>query len=64
MYITGMGEAVLQLLSFESGQGITNGESPYFRNFPKYEARFTKNDVTSDKSQFSNIEIYLPSHVR
>ena len=53
--ITGIGQAVLELLIFEIGQGITKGKSPYFRNFRKYEACFTENDVTPDKSQFSNI---------
>ena len=56
MYITGIGHAVLELLSFIVGSGITKGESPYFRNFWKYVARFTKNDVTYDKSQFPNIK--------
>ena len=39
-------------LSYEalkSGQGITKWESPYFKNFPKYEAHFTENDVISNK---------------
>ena len=35
MYITRIGQAVLELLSFEDGQGITKGESSYFRNFRK-----------------------------
>ena len=35
MYITGIGQACFELLSFEVGQGMTKGESPYFRNFRK-----------------------------
>ena len=56
MYITGVGPTVLELLSLRSGKGITEEESRYFRNFRKYEARFTENDVTSDKSQFPNFK--------
>ena len=33
MYITVIGQAVLELLSFDSDQGITKRQSPYFRNF-------------------------------
>ena len=33
-YIAGIGQAILELLNFELGQGITKGESPYFKNFP------------------------------
>ena len=33
MYIAGIDQAVLELLSFKLGQGITKGESLYFRNF-------------------------------
>ena len=40
---------VLTILTLKSGQGITKGESL------EYGARFTENDVTSDKSQFPNI---------
>ena len=50
MYITVIGQAVLELLSIKSGQGITKLESPYVRNFRKYDAHFTKNDIISDKS--------------
>ena len=40
MYIAGIGQAVLELLSFKVGsgnlqRGISKGESPYFRNFRK-----------------------------
>ena len=54
MYITGIGQAKLQ----KSSQGITKWGSPseIFRNLQKYEAHFTENDVTSDKSQFPNIK--------
>ena len=34
-YIAGIGHAILKLLSFKVGQGITEEESPYFRNFQK-----------------------------
>ena len=50
MYITVIGQAVLELLSFKMGLGITKRESTYFRNFRKYEAHFTENGVISDKS--------------
>ena len=38
MYIAGIGQAVLEFLTFKVGsgnhqRGITKGESPYFRNF-------------------------------
>ena len=33
MYIAEIGQAFLELLSFKAGQGITKGESPYFRHF-------------------------------
>ena len=57
-YITGIGQAILELLSFKLGQGITKGESPskIFGHLRSYEARSTENDVTSDKSQFPNIK--------
>ena len=51
MYITGIGQAVLKLLNFKFGSGITKAESP-----PKYEVRLTENDVTSVKSQLPNIK--------
>ena len=50
MYITLIGQAVLELLSFKVGSENHQRESPYFRNFRKYEAHFTENDVISDKS--------------
>ena len=60
MYITGIGEAVLELLSFEAGSGNPQKgnllTSEMFGNLRKYEARFTENDVTFDKSQFPNIK--------
>ena len=48
MYITGIDQAVLELLSFQVGSGnlLT---SDIFGNLQKYEARFTENDVTSDE---------------
>ena len=52
MYITG---SVKLLLSFDVGSG-NHQRGISFRNFRKYEAHFTGNDVTSDKSQFPNIE--------
>ena len=33
IYIAGIGQAVLELLSFKVGSGIHQWESPYFRNF-------------------------------
>ena len=60
MCITGISQTVLELLSFKVGSGNHKQESPYseiFGNLPKYEARFTGDDVTSDKSQFPNIKI-------
>ena len=35
MYIAGIGQAVLELLSFKVGSGNHQGESPYFRNSRK-----------------------------
>ena len=35
MYITGIGQAILELLSFEFGSGNQQKGSPYFRNFRK-----------------------------
>ena len=52
-------QAVLELLSLEVGLGNHQKESLYFRNFresSEYEARFTKYDVTYDKSQFPIIK--------
>ena len=37
MYVTGIGQTILEL---KSGQGITKGESPYFRNFWMYRCVF------------------------
>ena len=60
MNITGIGQAVLELLSFEFGSGNHQRgnllTSEIFGNLRKCEARFTENDVTSDKSQFPNIK--------
>ena len=56
MYFTGIGQAVLELLSFKVKSGNHQRGSAYFRHFRKYEARFTENDVTYEKSQFPNIK--------
>ena len=53
MYMTGI-DQVVPLLSFHVGSG-NHLTSEIFGNLRKYEARFTENDVTSDKSQFPNI---------
>ena len=53
IYVIGIGQAVFQLLSFKVGSEITKQESPYSRNSRKswkYEAHFTENDITTDKS--------------
>ena len=57
MYITVIGQAVLELLSFkvESGNhqmgiSLLQKFSEIFGNLRTYEARFTENDVISDKS--------------
>ena len=55
MCITVIGQAVLELLSFNVESRNHQRESPYFRNFRKCEAHFTENDVISDKSSFSSI---------
>ena len=55
MYITGIGKAVLELSSFKVESWNHQRESSYleiFGNLQKYEAYFTKNDVTYDRSQF------------
>ena len=49
MYIAVIGQAVLELLSFKVGSG-NHLTGILFRNFRKFEAHFTKNDVISDKS--------------
>ena len=61
MYIVGIGQAVLELLSFkvqsrnhQRGISLLQKFSDIFGNI--YEARSTENDATSDKSQFSNIK--------
>ena len=61
MYIAGIGQAVLELLSFkvrpgnhQRGISLLQKFSEIFGNMHK--ARFTENDVTSDKSQFPNIK--------
>ena len=54
MYITGIGPAVLELLSFQvepKGNLLT---SKIVGNLRKCEARFTKTDITSDRSRFPN----------
>ena len=55
MYFTGIGQAVLELLSFKVKSG-NHQRGISFRNFQKYEARFTENDIAYDKSQFPNIK--------
>ena len=58
MYIAGIGQAVLELLSFKVGLGNHQKNlltSEIFGHLRQYEARSTENDVTSDKSQFPNI---------
>ena len=59
MYIAGIGQAVLELLSFkvesrnhQRGIFILQKFSDIFGNM----RRSTENDVTSDKSQFPNIK--------
>ena len=52
MYFTGIGQAVLELLSFKVKSGNRQRGIFLLHNFRKYESRFTKNDVTYDKSQF------------
>ena len=49
MYITVIGQVVLELPSFKVGSG-NHQTGVSFRNFQKYEAHFTVNDVISDKS--------------
>ena len=59
LYIAGIGQAVLKLLSFKVRSGNNEGNvlaSEIFGNFRYYEDRFTENDVNSDKSQFPNIK--------
>ena len=58
IYINGISQAVLKLLSMEVGQGITKGKSPseIFGNLRNYDARVSENDITTDKSQFPNIK--------
>ena len=50
--IAGIGQAVLELLSFKVG----SGNQEIFGNLRKYEALFTENHVTSGKSQFPKIK--------
>ena len=54
MYITGIGQTVLELLSFEVRSG-NHQIGISLENLQTYEAHFTKNDVTTDKSQCPNI---------
>ena len=60
MYIAGIGQAVLKLLSFKVESGNqprgTSLPSEIFGHLRSYEARSTENDVTSDKSQFPYIK--------
>ena len=61
MYIVGIGQAVLKLLSLKVGSGNLKPQenlltSEIFGHLRHYEARSTENDVTSDKSQFPNIK--------
>ena len=60
MYIAGISPAVLELLSFkvisgnhQRGNHLSSG---IFENLRQHEARFTENDITSDKSQFPIIK--------
>ena len=57
MYITETVKPFSSYQAFNSGQGITNCKSPseIFGNLRKYEAHFTENYVTSDKTKFPNI---------
>ena len=66
MYIAGIGQAVLELLSFKVGSKGNLLTSEIVGKLQLYEAHFTENDVTSDKSQFPNINKlkYFLSHVR
>ena len=60
MYIAGIGQSVLELLSFKVGSGNHQRGISLLQKFSdifgNIEARFTENDVTSDKSQFLNIK--------
>ena len=42
--------------ALKSGQGITKGESPYFRNFWKFSVIWGSFHVSSDTSQFPDIK--------
>ena len=53
MYIAGIGQAVLELLSFKVGSGNHHRGLSLLQ---KYEARSTENDVTSEKSHFPSIK--------
>ena len=56
MYIAGIGQAVLELLSFKVESG-NHQRGISFRNFRTSSVtRSTENDVTSDKAQFPNIK--------
>ena len=60
MYIAGIGQAILELLSFKVGSGNHQRGISLLQKLSDilrwYEARSTENDVTSDKSQFPNIK--------
>ena len=53
--IAGIGQAILELLTFKVGSRNYQGGIS-FRNFRKSEVRFTENDVTSDKSQSQSLK--------
>ena len=60
MYIAGIGPAVFELLSFKVisenyQRGLTLVQESV-ENLRQYKARFTENDITSDKSQFPIIK--------
>ena len=57
MYIAGIGRTVLELLSFKESESESESESPYLKKFLEILARFTENDLTTDKSQFPNIKL-------
>ena len=55
MYVDGIGPAVLELLSVKVISG-NHHSSGILENLRQYEACFTENDITSDKSQFPIIK--------
>ena len=59
MYFAGIGQAVLELLSFKSGQGIVKGESSseIFGNTKLVSLKMSSH-LTSYNSQILKIEIF------